>query len=71
MILEVIEKYRGHECLWKITSEDIHNQNKRNAPLEDILLFFKSKDPSENKETSKKKIETTFSTILLALVLGR
>lgn len=55
-VLEVIEKYKSHPCLWQVKHADYHNREKRNAAMNDLLALFKTKDPDANLDTVKKKI---------------
>lgn len=57
-ILDVIAKYKYHECLWQMRHEDYHNKRKRNRALDDIVKLFQTKDPAANRETVQKKLQT-------------
>ncbi|XP_041977648.1 uncharacterized protein LOC121731992 [Aricia agestis] len=57
-IIEVIERYKAHQCLWKIHHQDYRDREKRDEAMKDLLQFFKTKDPEANLDTVKKKIST-------------
>ncbi|XP_039299677.1 uncharacterized protein LOC111049534 [Nilaparvata lugens] len=57
-VISVIEMYRDHTCLWKITDPGYHDKVKRNAALEMILEFFKTVDPTATKDVVTKKLNS-------------
>lgn len=57
-VISVIEMYRDHSCLWKITDPSYHDKVKRNAALETILDLFKTVDPAATKDLVTKKLNS-------------
>nr|CAH7725210.1 unnamed protein product [Callosobruchus chinensis] len=55
-VLEVIEMYRDHPCLWQVVHADYHDKLKRNKALDDFLPLFKRVDNNSNRETVQKKL---------------
>ncbi|PNF30793.1 hypothetical protein B7P43_G06162 [Cryptotermes secundus] len=55
-LVEFIEQFRGHPCIWKVKSKEYHNREmKENAYLA-LTEKMKTADPQANKETVLKKI---------------
>ncbi|PNF41956.1 hypothetical protein B7P43_G14648 [Cryptotermes secundus] len=55
-LVEFIEEFRGHPCIWKVKSEEYHNREmKENAYLA-LTEKIKTIDPQAKKETVLKKI---------------
>ncbi|PNF19878.1 hypothetical protein B7P43_G12289 [Cryptotermes secundus] len=55
-LVEFIEEFRGHPCIWKVKSKEYHNREmKKNAYLA-LTEKMKTIDPQANKETVLKKI---------------
>ncbi|PNF42420.1 hypothetical protein B7P43_G10954 [Cryptotermes secundus] len=55
-LVEFIEEFRGHPCIWKVKSKEYHNREmKENAYLA-LTEKMKTIDPQANKETVLKKI---------------
>ncbi|XP_012938663.1 uncharacterized protein LOC101861586 [Aplysia californica] len=62
-VLNFIEMYKFHECLWKMKSKDYRNNLMRERAYEELVLFCKPFHPEANKEFVIKKISnlrTTF-----------
>ncbi|XP_068081935.1 uncharacterized protein [Anabrus simplex] len=57
-VLEVIESYRNHPCLWQVTHADYHDKVKRNNAVDQLVQLFKTKDPEANRETVLKKLSS-------------
>ncbi|PNF39816.1 hypothetical protein B7P43_G03173 [Cryptotermes secundus] len=55
-LVEFIEQFHGHPCIWKVKSKEYHNREmKENAYLA-LTEKMKTVDPQANKETVLKKI---------------
>lgn len=55
-VLDFIEKYRAHECLWKIKSKDYHNREKKEEAYNNLLIFVKKFDEHATRDVVQKKI---------------
>lgn len=55
-VTQFIEMYKELPCLWKTTDPDYHNKSKRNSAMDQLLAFFKEKDPDVTRDYVKKKI---------------
>lgn len=55
-VLDFIEEYRKHECLWKIKSKSYHNRDLRDAAYVKLLDVTKSFMSNATKDTVLKKI---------------
>lgn len=57
-IIEFIERYRSHACLWKIKSAEYSDREKKNKAYEDMVLKLKEADESATRDSVKKKIDS-------------
>lgn len=55
-LLEFIELFRGQECLWKLTSKEYHNKNKREEAYKILVDKVKEIDKQADKQQVLKKI---------------
>lgn len=61
-LLEFIEEFRKHECVWKIKCKDYHNRDKKEAAYRALLLVVKGFDRNGTKADVLKKINSIRST---------
>lgn len=54
-ILEFIELYRSHTCLWKIKSREYSDRIKKDNAYEHLIEKLKEVDADATKETVKKR----------------
>ncbi|XP_047510564.1 uncharacterized protein LOC125053037 [Pieris napi] len=54
---QFIYKFRDLTCLWDVTDIYYHNKQKRDAALEVLLSFYKTKSPNATIDTVKKKLQ--------------
>ncbi|KAG8271212.1 hypothetical protein J6590_068102 [Homalodisca vitripennis] len=55
-LLQFIEEFRKHECVWKVKSKDYHNREKKEAAHRSLLLVVKGFDSTATKSDVLKKI---------------
>lgn len=55
-ILEFIEIYRSHECLWKVKSKHYSNRLVKERAYQQLIDFVRNFDSEANKEAVMKKI---------------
>lgn len=55
-LLEFIDEYRKHECIWKIKSKCYHNRDMKDEAYKCLLELVKKFDSSATKDTVLKKI---------------
>ena len=58
VVEKLIELYRYHECLWRITSKNYKNRNMREKALRDIEKEIGKMKPEIDYEAIKLKIQT-------------
>ncbi|XP_047521445.1 uncharacterized protein LOC125060524 [Pieris napi] len=56
-VIQFIYKFRDLTCLWDVTDINYRNKRKRDAALEVLLTFYKTKLPNATIDTVKKKLQ--------------
>ncbi|XP_039751715.1 uncharacterized protein LOC120627754 [Pararge aegeria] len=62
LLQDFIESYRNETCLWKTTSKDYHDRNKKNAAYDRLIEKYKPIDPNATRDTVVKKINNLRTT---------
>lgn len=57
-IIEFIELYRSHPCLWKVKSTEYSDRDKKNKAYEDMIKKLQEVDNSATRDSVKKKIDS-------------
>lgn len=55
-VLNFIEAYRSHECLWRIKSKDYSNRILREKSYQELITHVKTFEPEADKDFVIKKI---------------
>lgn len=56
-LADFIETYRNAPCLWKVSSKEYHNKQKRDLAMQELLEFTKNTIPDATIGFIKKRIE--------------
>lgn len=57
-IIEFIELYRSHPCLWKVKSTEYSDRDKKNKAYEDMIKKLQEVDNSATRDSVKKRIDS-------------
>lgn len=57
-IIEILQLYCQHTALWKVKSTEYSDRNLKNEAYKVLTEKYKEVDPSADKETVKKKINS-------------